>query len=158
MPVFLLRVPTVDVVSACVLPASSQIRSFPSETRVRPVLPMRLGFGDSHCIDKKPSSSHTPVGTTSADHPVIDLRGPTYVRLAGRKRAETEEGVRGKAAVVTDDVGVEPQVATSLARMPLDRPPITRRGVWGLVSVKTTFNGIDYPISVPTDDRVVVII
>ncbi len=113
MPEFFLGVPTVDVVSTRVLPTTSQIRSFPSETRISPVLPTRRRFGDSHGVDEEPSSSYTPIGTTSTDHPMVNLREPADVRLARRKRAETEEGVRGKAAVIADDVGVEPQAAMS---------------------------------------------
>jgi hypothetical protein len=96
------RIAMVDVVPESNSIAAMQIRTFPSESKVVPILIEREGLCDPHGIHEEPGSS---IFRCACPHdPVANAGDASNLRLARCKGAETVEGVRCEPDVVIDDI------------------------------------------------------
>jgi hypothetical protein len=101
-PLFCMGTPRIYVVTKGLLLASPQIGFLYLKSRIGPVLIESHRASDTHCVH---DMFFTPTRFRSGPYyPVSNLRDAADSGLAGRKRANAEEGIRRKAVISGHDV------------------------------------------------------
>ena len=98
-------VPVVDVVSVRLLPAATQVRSFPSVLRARPVFLECHDVRYPHYVHDTAHRAILPA--PGADDPIPDVGAAADFRLARRKCTYSKKWIRREPVVSRDDIGIQ---------------------------------------------------